>query len=277
MGDIILLNDLDGGTFYELYAGGAGASLNLLLSNVCSKVVLNDIDYHIYAFWHCVLSCTEQLIKLISDTEVNIENWKIQNEIYRNFDKHNILEVGFSTFFLNRSNRSGILYKAGPIGGREQMGKYKIDVRFNKINLIKRIEKIARLKDKIELHNTESIEILSTIFEDNASNKFIFLDPPYYEQGKHLYLSFYEDADHVTLRNILEDNRTAHWFLTYDNCQRINDLYRGFKRSYVTTSYTLQEKRKSKEVMVFSDSIYLPKQFRIKSKTQKFSVVEPSK
>ena len=125
MEDIILLNNLEGCTLYELYAGGAGASLNLLLSRICNKIVLNDLDFHIYAFWYCILNHTEEFIKLINNTEVNIGNWLIQKEIYRDFKEHDILNVGFSTFFLNRSNRSGILYKAGPIGGREQTGKYK--------------------------------------------------------------------------------------------------------------------------------------------------------
>jgi DNA adenine methylase len=271
--DIILLNNLEGCTVYELYAGGAGASLNLLLSNICNRIVLNDLDYHVYAFWYCILNCTKEFIKLINDTEVNIENWLIQNEIYRNFKEYDIVKVGFSTFFLNRSNRSGILYKAGPIGGREQNGKYKIDVRFNKIDLVNRIEKIAQLRDKIEIHNVESIEFLKSIFTNNATNKFIFLDPPYYIQGEHLYLNFYEDSDHVSLRDILRDNKYASWFLTYDNCERINELYHDFRRSYLVMSYTLQEKRKSNELIVFSDNLYLPKQFRVGSKSLKFNLM----
>lgn len=273
MEDIILLNNLEGCTLYELYAGGAGASLNLLLSSMCNKIVLNDLDFHVYAFWYCILNCTEEFKKLINDTEVNIDNWLIQNEIYRNFEEHDILKIGFSTFFLNRSNRSGILYKAGPIGGRDQTGKYKIDVRFNKIDLVNRIEKIAQLRDKIEIHNFETIEFLEAIFTNNVTNKFIFLDPPYYTQGEHLYLNSYEDSDHVTLRDILSDNKDANWFLTYDNCERINELYHNFRRSHLVMSYTLQEKRKSKEVMVFSDNLYLPKQFRGGSKSLKFNLM----
>ncbi|MCB9136151.1 MAG: DNA adenine methylase [Anaerolineales bacterium] len=275
MEDIILLNDLEGCTFYELYAGGSGASIKLLLSNICKNIVLNDLDFHIYAFWHSVINDTENLIKLINDVQVNVENWQIQNDIYKNFREYDILKVGFSAFFLNRSNRSGILYKAGPIGGKDQTGKYKINVRFNKPDLIKRIEKIAQYKDKIEIHNEESISLLDTVFKNNVRNKFVFLDPPYYVQGERLYLNFYNDEDHVTLRDILKSNVNASWLLTYDNCERINELYADFRKSYPEMSYTLQAKRKSKEVMVFSDNLNLPRQYRAGSKSIQLNLVRP--
>ncbi len=272
--DILLHNDLKGCTFYELYAGGAGVSLNLLLSNTCNKIVLNDLDFHIYAFWVCILNHTEEFIKRISDAVINIDNWHVQNKVYENYEEHDILDVGFSTFFLNRSNRSGIVYKAGPIGGQDQTGKYKIDARFNKPNLIKRIEKIARLRDRIEIRNCESRELLNTAFSDNSSRKFMFLDPPYYVQGERLYLNAYEDSDHVALRDILRDNKDAHWLLTYDNSPRIHELYQNFRKSYLVVSYTLQEKRKAKEVMIFSDSLHLPELLKVGAKTSELSLTE---
>jgi DNA adenine methylase len=274
LADIILLNDLEGCIFYELYAGGAGASLTLLDLDICKKVVLNDLDYHIYAFWYCVLNFTEKLIKRIKDTEVTIENWKNQRKVYKYYENHDILDIGFSTFFLNRSNRSGILHKAGPIGGRDQTGKYKINARFNKLNLINRIKRIARHRDKIDLYNVESIELLTKVFANSSTNRFIFLDPPYYEQGKHLYLNFYKDSDHIALRNILKDNKNAMWFLTYDNRDQIHNLYRKFRRSYLTMAYTLQEKRQSREIMIFSDNLSLPKQVKVGSRSAKLSLIE---
>jgi DNA adenine methylase len=192
--DMLLLNNLEGCNLYELYAGGAGASLNILFSGLCNKLILNDLDYHIYAFWQSILNHTEDFIRLIRDTDVNIENWDLQKDIYEKYYNHEILEVGFSTFFLNRCNRSGILYKAGPIGGRSQTGNYKIDVRFNKNDLINRVEQIANFNDKIEICNLESLEMIDSIFKNEKEKTFLFLDkdmfhPPYYIQGEHLYLS----------------------------------------------------------------------------------------
>jgi DNA adenine methylase len=68
--DLINLNNIDNCTIYELYAGGAGASLNALFSGVCDRIVLNDLDYHIYSFWHSILNNTSDFIDLIENTQV---------------------------------------------------------------------------------------------------------------------------------------------------------------------------------------------------------------
>jgi DNA adenine methylase len=271
--DLILINNLDGSVLYELYAGGAGASLSLLFEGVCERIVLNDLDEHIYSFWYCVLNETEALVQRINDSIVDVPNWEKQKVIYSNPKGFSKLDVAFSTFFLNRCNRSGILFRAGPIGGYDQTGNYKIDVRFNKQDLTRRIEKIAQFKNKIQVENLESIEFLQTIFNSNESKKFIFLDPPYYIQGEHLYLSCYEDSNHIALANLLEEHRSENWFLTYDNCDRINELYSNFRRSELEMSYTLQSKRKAKEVMIFSDSLHLPKQLRVGSKSSTLNTI----
>jgi DNA adenine methylase len=271
--DIILLNNLDGCTLYELYAGGAGASINLLFTGLCKNIVLNDLDFHIYAFWHSILYDTENFVRLIHETEINVESWRQQKEIYDNYEKYEIVKVGFSTFFLNRANRSGILYKAGPIGGFDQTGNFKIDVRFNKSDLITRIERIANKKNQIEIFNSESKSLLKKIFRRQKQKKLIFLDPPYYVQGENLYMNFYEDNDHAELCKILTKYRSENWVLTYDNCDRINDLYDHFRRTHLTMSYTLQSKRTSKEVAIFSDNLHLPKNLRIGNKSLSFNLI----
>ena len=273
MEDLILLNGLESSTLYELYAGGAGASLNLLLSGMVERIVLNDLDKHIYAFWYSILNHTDDFLRLMRDTEITVPVWDFQKDIYDNYEAFDLLTVGFSTFFLNRSNRSGILYKAGPIGGRNQTGNYDIDVRFNKQDLEKRIERIARERHRIEIHNHESVLFLEKIFRNDSQKKFIFLDPPYYVQGEYLYLNFYEDQNHVDLRDVLTNYGDQNWFLTYDNCDRINELYAQFRRSELSMSYTLQNKRKAKEVMVFSNGLHLPKQIRLGSKSSNLSLL----
>lgn len=264
--DLIFRNNLEDCTFYELYAGGAGAALGLLYSGAVKKIVLNDLDPHIYSFWSSILHDTDKLLRLVYDTAVDIETWKDQKEVYLNHEEYSPTEVGFSTFYLNRCNRSGILYKAGPIGGMDQSGNYKIDVRFNKEELSRRIQKIANHASKIEIRNEESITLLDKIFEKKLDDIFVFLDPPYYDQGENLYLNFYTHENHTALRDILERGADQNWFLTYDNCDPINNLYSEFRRSDLPMSYTLQRKRKSKEVMIFSNSLHLPKNLRIGSR-----------
>ena len=146
--------DIKDGIYIEPFAGGCGVALALLLSDKVKHIVINDMDITIYAFWHSILNDTDEFIELIKKTQVTIEEWHKQKEIFLNKDSNKLLELGFATFFLNRTNRSGIL-KAGPIGGYNQTGNYLIDARFNKKNLIKRIERISQYKDKISLFNLE--------------------------------------------------------------------------------------------------------------------------
>lgn len=270
--DIILLNNLEGCNLYELYAGGAGASINLLFSGLCNKVILNDLDKHIYSFWWAVINETESLIRLINDSKISMENWNCQKYIYDNCNDHTNLEIAFSTFFLNRTNRSGILYKAGPIGGMNQTGNYKMDVRFNKSELIGRIIRIAKFSSSLEIHNKESLTFLKYIIK-RKKKKFIFLDPPYYGQGKNLYLNFYKDKDHSELAKLLQENQSTNWLLTYDNCERIKELYQDSRKAYFPMTYTLQNKKKDKEIMMISNSLFLPKQLKIGTKNSQLNLL----
>jgi len=271
--DLIHGNGLEDCVFYELYAGGAGAALNLLFSGTVKQIVLNDLDYHINAFWNSIVNETSCFIKLIQDVQVNIDNWKKQKEVFLNPSEYSRIEVGFSTFFLNRVNRSGILM-AGPIGGLNQDGNYKMDVRFNKVELIERIERIGALRGKITVESRESLDLIREIkSKSNQEKQFIFLDPPYYHQGENLYFSFYKDDDHKQLAEYLRINQDLNWFLTYDNVERINELYEGCKSALLPMTYTLQKKTKAKEVMYFPKTMYVPNFLRLGRKTELLSLI----
>ena len=56
---------------------------------------------------------------------------KRQKKIYAQGLEAGTLGLGFSTFFLNRTNHSGIL-NGGMIGGKAQTGDWKLDARFNR-------------------------------------------------------------------------------------------------------------------------------------------------
>ncbi len=244
--------------YFELYAGGAGAALELLFSRVVERIVLNDADVHIYAFWHSILNDTDAFVSKINDTAVNIDSWHLQRDIYGNPELHSVLDVAFSTFFLNRTNRSGILPKAGPIGGFNQEGNYKIDARFNKPDLIKRIRRISSLKDKIEIHNEDTLTFIAQNLERFAGeNSFIYLDPPYYNKGKSLYLNYYTHEDHENLRDLLDQIRHLNWIVSYDDVLQIREMYGNFKTSQIDLNYSLQAKRRTTEFCIYSDNINL--------------------
>ncbi|EAG9469847.1 DNA adenine methylase, partial [Listeria monocytogenes] len=155
---LVAVNDID--TYIEPFCGGSGLALELLLSKDVNRIIINDYDYSIYCFWKSVLDYTDELIDMINSSEVTIEEWFRQKEIRKDIYDHSVVEVGFSTLFLNRTNRSGIIDKAGPIGGYQQTGNYLIDCRFNKEKLIEKILKIAQVKDKIEIYNLEALDFI---------------------------------------------------------------------------------------------------------------------
>lgn len=244
-------------TYFELYAGGAGAALDLLFNGPVQRIVLNDADIHLFSFWTSILHETEAFVKKIEEIPINITSWHIQREIYDDDpSKHTLLELGFATFFLNRCNRSGIITKAGPIGGIEQNGNYLIDCRFNKADLISRIKRISNVRDQIEVYQQDTIQFINQNIDRLSDGRsFLYLDPPYYQKGKSLYLNAYEHDDHVALRDLLSNHQDLKWIISYDNVDPITELYAEFKTSRHQLSYSLQNKRKTKEFFVFSNAL----------------------
>ena len=249
------VNDLYGGTYIEPYAGGASVALSLLFSDYAQTIHINDIDLSVYAFWHSVLHEPEALCRMIRDTAVNMYEWKRQHVIQSNKREVNLLELGFSTFFLNRTNRSGIL-SAGVIGGKNQIGKYKIDARFNKQELIRRIERIAGYEDRIVLTNLDAIELIH--LNDNSVEKSLcFLDPPYYVKGRDLYLNYYNDEDHRRIADRIKEYN-GKWIISYDAVPFIKQLYCDYRQSEYYLSYSAGNPAKGLEVMVYSNNLVIP-------------------
>ena len=172
-------NLLYDGVYVEPYAGGASVGLSLLFNEYASRIVINDIDKSIYGFWYSVLNRTDELCKMIRDTPVNMKTWDEQKRIQKEKHRYGVLKVGFSTFFLNRTNRSGII-NAGVIGGRKQDGQWKIDARYNRTDLIRRIERIALYKEKIDLRNSDAVDLVKSLRPKLPSKTLFYFDPPYY-------------------------------------------------------------------------------------------------
>jgi len=246
-------SETDKVTIVEPYAGGAGASLKLLFLNKVDKVVINDLDKAIYSFWSIAVSDTDFLINKIKEVNIDIKEWKKQREIYNN-PLSTKKELAFATLFLNRTNRSGII-EGGVIGGIDQSGVWDIKARFTKTTIISRLEKIKEFKNKIKVKNLDGIKLLDQLEKNKKKNNyFIFLDPPYYNKGKSLYLNHYVDKNHRDLLEKLEKS-SLKWIMTYDDVSYIQDLYNKFRKSKFVLNHSAFESRRGKEVLIFSDNI----------------------
>ncbi|MCK9331041.1 MAG: DNA adenine methylase [Candidatus Cloacimonetes bacterium] len=251
-------NDIKG-HYVEPYAGGAAVALYLLLEGKVSKITINDFDRSVYAFWHSVLKDTEKLCDLIDNVEINTDNWQKAREIQKNKNKAPLLELGFSTFFLNRTNVSGII-NAGVIGGIKQEGNYKMDCRFNRKELIGRIKNIAKYKKKITLYNLDAIDLIKKVQEESKDLQTIFyFDPPYYLKGESLYVNFYKHKDHQEISELIKNIEDIRWIVSYDDVPEIKEMYKGFEIKEYSFFHTAYKARRGNEVLVFSDNLKFSK------------------
>ena len=252
---VIHNNDLRYCSYAEPYAGGCGLAVALLYAGYVKDIYINDIDPAIWSFWYSVLNCTDELINLINQVNVNLNEWEQQRLIYEKGDLSDPLSLGFATFFLNRTNRSGIIKGAGIIGGKNQTGTYKMDCRFNKEDLISKILRINKYKNRIFLTNMDAISFMKNM-ELLDKNIFFFIDPPYYNKGSSLYTNFYKPEDHANVCNYIS-KLTKPWLITYDNTEEIRELYKNYRKFSFEINYSLQKKRKGSEILITSDNIYI--------------------
>ncbi|MBW3569060.1 DNA adenine methylase [Candidatus Parcubacteria bacterium] len=239
--------------YIEPYAGGAGAALSLLLLEKVDSIVINDYDPAIYAFWKSVLDNTDDFIDLIDSTPLSVNEWETQKRIYKIADYNKLLRLGFATFYLNRTNRSGVL-NGGPIGGKAQEGNWKIDARYNKKALIDRIRLISLYKDRIKVTKSDGIKVIKKYAIDPKA--FLYIDPPYFVKGANLYLNAFKLEDHKRLAEVLNELNNSKWILTYDNEENIKKLYLRRRQEPFSLKYSVHRNSKvGSEIMIFSDSI----------------------
>jgi DNA adenine methylase len=248
---LIETNKITDCIYVEPFAGGAGAALNLLFLEKVDSIIINDLDRAIFSFWKSILRDSRRFIEKIKSTDITIDEWYRQKEIYNN-SKASTLDLGFSTFFLNRTNRSGII-EGGPIGGIKQKGNWLIDARFNKPELINRIKNIASYESRIMIFNKDGIDLLKDITIEN--NHFIYLDPPYYIKGSSLYLNHYIHENHIRLAEFLNSSNDLNWVLTYDNVEEIKNLYNSRRFFDFKLNYHIDLPKLGKEILVLSDKI----------------------
>lgn len=253
--DLARANNLDGGVYAEPFAGGAGIAWRLLLNGDMTEVWLNDIDPAVFAFWDNVVHRPDPLCELILRTGITIDEWHRQKRVIAD-PSASSLELAFATLFLNRTNRSGIL-KAGVIGGKEQTGNYKLDCRFNKPELIQKIQRIHIYREVVRLSRLDAEVCLKQWEKNLPKRSLINIDPPYFTQGRDLYLSFYNPDDHKRLSQLVRKLEKP-WMLTYDDAPEIAKLYAGLPMYRKSLVYYAQVKRRASELLVLSPKLVAP-------------------
>jgi DNA adenine methylase len=252
-------NNLLDGHYVEPYAGGAAVGLSLLMLEFASHIHIHDISKPVYLFWKAVLDDTDALCKRIRDRRVTVSEWKLQRNILRNFAEHSRASVAFSMFFLNRTNRSGIIHGGGMIGGHKQSGEWKLDAQYNKQELIRRIEAIALYSNRIHVSNRDAETFLKSTTPKLPNKTLIFLDPPYFKQGHSLYENHYKDDDHIRLAEVFQKKLRRNWIISYDNHPQIRKAYRGCQKLTYSLQYSAARKYEGSEVMFFSPNLTIPR------------------
>ena len=248
-----------GGIYIEPFAGGAGIAIELLEKDIADTIVINDLDKGIYSFWRAILTETDRFLNDIEKVPLTVSEWEKQHIISMNLDNRYSYELGFATFYMNRTNRSGII-KGGIIGGKEQSGSWKIDARFHRDHLIERIKRISRRKKQIAIYNKDIRSFIYNYLPKYENNALAYFDPPYYKKGKQLYLNFFNHADHVSIENVIDENVRCDWIITYDDTPEIETIYQNKDIYRFDLNYSASKRRMASELMIFKDNQIVPRQ-----------------
>ena len=255
MEEFIKFNSFQDYTYVEPFAGGAGLALKLLYRGIVNRIMINDYDLAIYAMWYSCLNKPEEMCEMIRTVPLTIEEWNKQREIYLTPEENSLLDLGFATLYLNRTNRSGIV-TGGVLGGKEQSGKYKMDVRFNRHTLTRKVMDIFEHKNQIDLTNFDAKYILSGDYK-LGEKCFLNIDPPYVKKGEKLYRNFFSENDHRELAKLIACCNHP-WVVTYDICDLVAEIYQAFRRSELDVRYSANIKRNAHEYIFFSNNTAIP-------------------
>ncbi len=249
--DIISSLGIASPTYVEPYAGGAGAGIALLREGVAEQLVINDIDPAVHAFWTTVVKHNAMVLDWIDSVPLTVMEWRRQREVYR-AKESKPLDRGLAFFYLNRTNRSGVL-NAGVIGGQDQSGRYKIDARFNRDTLSKRIAALGDLADRIEVSDLDGRSVIRRYGTDSSA--FLYIDPPYVQAGSQLYLNAFDGRDHAALAEVVHAVDAAHWLITYDLSPLIERLYADHYQCHLELNYSARHPGRAQELLVASADV----------------------
>lgn len=244
-------NKLVGREWIEPCAGGASIALSLISRGLVPRATIVEKDPLIHAFWKCLKTDGAILCELARKLSITVQTWQ-EFQKYREpeaVDRFPPMELALAGLFFNRVNYSGII-GAKPIGGMSQSSDYKIDCRFTKSTVIDRMVDAARLMDRIAVVGGDGLSYLRRSHARlSRRGSVVYVDPPYFVQGKKLYRYHFVERDHVRLARFLNEAKFP-WLVSYDNDPFVVSLFSSHNIRPICLRYTVREARKADELLI---------------------------
>lgn len=217
-----------------------GGSFEFYVQNKYNiNIIANDKFTPLHSFWMTCKFNNGILCERLNDKINTIDKSQFNDMRGKIMDEHDMQNQGFMYFIINRCSFSGATLS----GGFSQESSKK---RFTKSSI-----------DNIRKLNLEKFDIYNLDFEDFINinigeRNLIFLDPPYYlEKASKLYGKngdMHEMFDHMKLYLCISGKKN--WIMTYNNCDYIKSLYKGFKIIETEWSYGMNKSKKSSEIVI---------------------------
>lgn len=135
--------------------------------------------------WRAAAQRLEEHFWLLQLAPVDTIEWKQQSDINSNPIGRDDLELGFATFFSNRTHRARFL-EANLISGFEQTGNRENNSRYDKEPLSNRIPAAASMRSQNHISELDVVEIL-WIPGSQAEPHFVYPTPSYVVQANHFH------------------------------------------------------------------------------------------
>ena len=239
-------------TFVDVFAGGGSVFVEVMNQFPQAKIIINDLDEYIYAFWEALIEKRGQdiICMLYEKGKPNVAMFiELREILQRPMD---IVTKAFVALFFNRTTFSGI-FRSGPIGGYEQKGNYKIDVRYNIQTLERRITELEEslLACRATCKNEDFRRIIREYGDDKHA--MLYLDPPYMRQGKQLYAHMMFPEDYQEMADLLQQC-CCKWIISHDNYMPFVEMFSEWAHITDTEKipYTINSYRdnRKKEILV---------------------------
>lgn len=203
---------IDTDVYCEPFAGGASI---FFYKEKSRQSILNDLDETIMLVYRTIRDNPEEMIELLSTFR---EPSKEAHHYYKNeYVPTNDLEKAVQWYYLNRISYSGIMKFENMYFGYGE--KYSMTPK----NWPRNIRRASEKLQGVDLRCQTAISVIDSL----PDGSLVFVDPPYFnaDQDK-FYTCYFSRQDHLDLVEcIRRNNDRLKFFITYDNCEEIKELY----------------------------------------------------